>query len=79
MAKGSRVRVPKLRFLANRGIGWHVSYRDPATGIPRKHRFRIDDRAREGEARAFYHAWVAKHLGVNTDLLHVGRVVIPYA
>lgn len=68
MAKGSRVRVPKLKFTTNRGIGWHVSYRDPSSRTPRKHRFNIGDRGRESEARVLFHAWVARHLGTDTGL-----------
>lgn len=40
-----------------------MSYRDPQTGIPRRHRFGIIEREREAEARVLYHAWVAEHLG----------------
>ena len=36
-----RKKVPKLSFTENQGIGWHVSYRDPSTGLPRRHRFGI--------------------------------------
>ncbi len=34
MDKHRKARIPKLRFPENRGIGWHVSYRDPGTGRP---------------------------------------------
>ena len=51
-----------------RGIGWHVSYRDPATGLPKRHRFGIRQRSGESRAQALYHAWVAKHLGAETEL-----------
>lgn len=61
MAK-ARQRIPKLRFTSWRKLGWHVSYRDPDSGSPRKHLFNIRERTREGEARALYHAWVAEHL-----------------
>lgn len=63
-----RQRVPKLRFTTWRGIGWHVCYRDPVSGVPRKHRFRVKDRTNEARARTLYHAWVAKHLGTDTKL-----------
>lgn len=63
-----RKRVPKLSFLKTQGIGWHVSYRDPATGSPRRHRFDIAERAGEERARALYHAWVAKYLGNDISL-----------
>lgn len=62
MAK-RRKRIPKLRFTSWRKLGWHVAYRDRESGIPQKHLFNIRDRAREGEARVLYHAWVAEHLG----------------
>ncbi len=52
-------RVPKLAHTEDRGIGWHVSYRDPATGLPRKHRF---GRVPEDRARILYHQWVSQHL-----------------
>ncbi len=63
MAKHVNKRLPKLRFTNLREIGWHVNYRDPKTGTPRKHRFGIDDREREPEARLLYHAWILDHLG----------------
>ena len=63
-----RKRVPKLSFTENQGIGWHVSYRDPATGLPKRHRFQIAERSGEERARALYHAWVAQHLGIDTQL-----------
>ncbi|TVR99658.1 MAG: hypothetical protein EA423_12325, partial [Phycisphaerales bacterium] len=43
-----------------RGLGWHVSYRDPETGVPRKVRFGEKSKA---EAERAYHAWVAAYLG----------------
>lgn len=39
----------------------------PKTGAPRRHRFGIVERDREERARALYHAWVAKHLGVDSS------------
>ena len=65
MAKATRQRIPKLRFTSNRGIGWHVAYRDRITGLPRRHRFAIPEREREKEARILYHAWVTDYLGGN--------------
>jgi integrase len=52
-------RIPRLAFTSVRNIGWHVSYRDPATGLPRKHRFGMVDKAR---AETMYFDWVAAHL-----------------
>ena len=52
-------RVPKLSYTENRGIGWHVSYRDPKSGTPRKHRFGMMTRA---QAEKEYHQWVAHFL-----------------
>ena len=52
-------RVPQLKYTDTRGIGWHVSYRDPKTGTPRKHRFDADNK---GEAERQYHEWVAAFL-----------------
>ncbi|MBU0637311.1 MAG: hypothetical protein KKB50_00450 [Planctomycetes bacterium] len=63
-----RKRVPKLSFMETQGIGWHVSYRDPVSGSPRRHRFGIAERTGEDRARALYHAWVAKYLGIETEL-----------
>lgn len=63
MAKHRNRRIPKLRFTRLRDIGWHVNYRDQASGIPRKHRFNITEKDREPEARVLYAAWVAEHLG----------------
>jgi len=66
MDKHRKARIPKLRFTESRGIGWHVSYRDPETGTPRKHRFGISERAREEEAVAAYHRWLGEHLNGET-------------
>ena len=65
MGKHINKRAPKLRFTTLRSIGWHVVFRDPASGTPRKHRFRIIERDREAEARVLYYAWVHEHLGSN--------------
>lgn len=64
MAK-TRQRIPKLRFTALRNFGWHVSYRDKETDLPKKHLFNIHEREREAEARVLYHGWVLEHLGAN--------------
>ena len=52
-------RIPKLRYTENRGIGWHVSYRDPDTGTPKKHRFGM---VTKSEANTAYEAWLAAWL-----------------
>ena len=62
MTRHRQRRIPKLRFTKLRGTGWHVSYRDPATGMPRRERFGQIDRS---EAEAKYHTWLIEHLGVN--------------
>jgi hypothetical protein len=54
-------RVPALAHTDLRGIGWHVSFRDKATGLPKKYRF---GRMTESEAQVLYHQWVADHLGI---------------
>ena len=53
-------RVPELKYTELRGIGWHVSYRDPRTGSPKRHRFGDVSQA---EAERAYHTWVAAYLG----------------
>jgi hypothetical protein len=67
-SRARKPRVPRLAFTELRGIGWHVSYRDPAMGLPKRHRFGIRQRSGESRAQALYHAWVARHLGVQTNL-----------
>jgi len=57
-----RKRVPKLSFTDTQGIGWHVSFRDPVTGSPTRHRFGIREKGREPEARVAYHRWLAEYL-----------------
>jgi hypothetical protein len=57
-------RIPQLKHTDTRSIGWHVSYRDPVTGTPRKHRFRVKTRS---EALPLYEAWVADWLGRQGD------------
>lgn len=54
-----RIRVPKLTYSDNRGIGWHVSYRDPDSGTPRKHKF---GKVPEARAKVAYAAWLSSHL-----------------
>jgi integrase len=52
-------RIPKLAFTKTRGIGWHANYRDPLTGVPRKHRFGMVERDKASE---LYNAWLVEHL-----------------
>lgn len=52
-------RIPKLCHTTTRGIGWHVNYRDPETGIARKHRFDVET---EAEAKVAYTKWLTRHL-----------------
>lgn len=54
-----RRRIPKLKFTKLRGIGWHVAFRDPGSGTPRRVRFGKIEKA---EAEAMYHAWLGEHL-----------------
>lgn len=60
VAKHANRRIPKLRFTKLRDIGWHVSYRDATSGMPRKHRFGM---VAEAEARRLYQRWLVAHLG----------------
>lgn len=62
-------RVPKLSFTAIRGIGWHVSFRDPVTGNPKKHRFEVSDPQAKELAERRYANWLADYL--NGDALAV--------
>ena len=57
-----RKRIPKLSFTENQGIGWHVSFRDPKTGLPTRHRFSISEESRKPEALVAYHRWLAEYL-----------------
>jgi hypothetical protein len=57
-----RKRVPKLSFTETQGIGWHVSFRDPKTGLPVRHRFGIREKTREPEALVAYHRFLAAYL-----------------
>ena len=59
MAKHSKKRIPQLSYTDNRGIGFYVSYRDPTTGSPRKHRFGMIPREK---AVLAYNEWVGAHL-----------------
>ncbi|MEM9345778.1 MAG: hypothetical protein AAGB26_04080 [Planctomycetota bacterium] len=58
-----RRRIPKLCYSPKRGLGYHVNYRDPETGIAKKHKFGM---VSESEARAQYHQWVAASLNGDT-------------
>lgn len=53
-------RIPKLKFTRTRNIGWHVSFRDPDSGMPRKHRFKVSNRK---DAEAEYQLWLSAWLG----------------
>lgn len=77
MAKTSRQRIPKLRYTSNRGIGWHVSYRDHSTRHSKRHRFGIEEREREPEARTRYHAWLVRHLDGNNTQAHATNAKPP--
>ena len=45
--------------MENRGIGWHVSYRDPDTGTPKTHRFRMVTKSVANKAyEASLSAWL---------------------
>ena len=55
-------RVPLLKHTKVQNIGWHVSYRDPATGSPRRHRFGMLTKAQAEEA---YYEWLAAFLKGN--------------
>lgn len=59
LRKPRKRRIPALKFTKDRGIGWHVSFRDAVTGNPRKHRFGMVSRE---QADQLYHDWVAAHL-----------------
>lgn len=52
-------RVPKLQFTNYRNLGWHVQYRDPKTGKPRRHRFGMLSRE---DADKEYYEWLAAHM-----------------
>lgn len=78
MAKHRNKRTPKLHFSTLRGIGWHVTYRDPSSGIPKKHRFGIREKDREPEARVAYHRWLAEYLENGPQRPQPGLIRIPY-
>ena len=59
MAKHRKKRIPKLLFTKNRGLGFYVAYRDPATGSPRKHRFGTIPREQAVQA---YNEWIGAYL-----------------
>ncbi len=63
-------RVPTLKYTKSRNIGWHVSFRDPVTGTPRKHRFGMVSLQ---EAEKAYHEWVAAHLCGQTPSVKLKR------
>ncbi len=56
---GRKRKIPQLKHTDYRGVGWHVSFRDPQTGMPRKYRFRANSRA---EAEQQYHQWLGSYL-----------------
>jgi len=53
-------REPRLKYTENRGIGWHVSFRDPVTKTPRRGCF---GNISEADARVLYHQWLVDFLG----------------
>ena len=63
-------RVPTLKYTKSRNIGWHVSFRDPESGTPRKHRFGMVSLQ---EAEKAYHEWVAAHLCGQTPRVNPKR------
>ena len=70
LRKPRKRRIPALKFTKARDIGWHVSFRDPITGNPRKHRFGMVSRE---EADQLYHDWVAAHLRGQTPSTKLKR------
>lgn len=52
-------RIPQLSYTENRSVGYFVSYRDPKTDQPKKHRFGKIPRA---QAIAEYQNWLSDHL-----------------
>ena len=61
MTRHRRQRIPRLCFTKTQGIGWHVPYRDPVTGTPRRVRFGLIER-RAAESK--HHAWLSAGLGL---------------
>lgn len=55
----TRLRIPKLSYTPKCGLGYHVNYRDPATGVAKKHKFGM---VSETEALALYHRWLTFRL-----------------
>lgn len=65
-SQGRKRRIPALKYTRLRGIGWHVSYRDRETGMPRKERFGMVSRA---EAERAYYTWMVAFLGNDAEAL----------
>ncbi|HET6247628.1 MAG TPA: site-specific integrase [Tepidisphaeraceae bacterium] len=59
MNRHSKRRIPTLAFTKKQNIGWHVNYRDPQTGVPRRHRFGLVER---DQASELYNTWLVEHL-----------------
>jgi integrase len=59
MAQHSKRRIPKLAFTKSQDIGWHVNYRDPLSGTPRRYRFGM---VKKEKASELYNVWLAEHL-----------------
>ena len=55
-------RIPRLCFTTTRGVGRHVNYRNPDTGVAKKHRF-----AAETEAKVASTRWLARRLAGGDD------------
>ena len=70
LRKPRKRRIPALKFTKTRGIGWHVSFRDAETGMPRKYRFGMLKREAAEQA---YHDWVSAHLRGQTPTLKLKR------
>jgi integrase len=59
MSRHSKRRIPQLAFSKSQNIGWHVNYRDPQRGVPRRRRFGLIER---DKAIELYNAWLGEHL-----------------
>jgi integrase len=59
MGRHSKRRIPQLAYTKMRDIGWHVNYRDPVSGMPRRLRFPTESRE---AAEGLYRNWLAEHL-----------------
>jgi hypothetical protein len=57
MSRHSKRRIPKLAFTKTQDIGWHVNYRDPVSGVPRRKRFGLLERE---EALGLYNKWLSE-------------------